>query len=788
MSDRFTRKLGNALLAILSLWCSLPLAGAAADSQSPITSPISAATTAATSQSSRYYEAVLKTRDYSRFGIIGNQGVVRPYVTAFYYPWYTDRSESWGRVTPEQVPFPLRDAVYPWLLGGATRVFQAPVIGIYDSARDHVLEMHLNWARNSGINALLVSEASDWEAVTRSMKRLNSLVKFIPVWEWAVFRDRDSANITHVKADLRVKFDRLWTSTRPSQPYANNSLTYGQNRLPVVYIYKRALTREWPAGAKPTREETNNSSAAYREAYAEVLLGLRQEGKEFIVIADISPSSEGITNSINNANGKYSIDQFYHQMLGPACKVFDGFLPYHKNFRLGQAIGERIKAAQLSGTPPFDNSREVFVHTDAELTQMRQDLENDNRIAKNYLTGTGVLDFSGLTIRRPTPTKICGITLKPGFFDVSDNDPTDDEHPLRVDRKDGRIYECFWDAALSVFPPSENFPGIVAITSFNEHFEGSGIEPTVGTGSKYLDLTRKKTLLFQNQPSTRLHRDIFYNSRNFLQTVRWGDRDPQDVPRHSEIASLVNLTAVLQGLYGNMWIFDEVDAFRNYQTTHTSVNPELYPTKNGKLFIKAGENNWHRAILLKNLLGSSVPNQTLTVRRRDGGDARLGIFHNGNRTANADIAISGVNRPFDTWLNFRVENSDVYRSGMAIFDIRYSVNPAYSTAITVQFVPLDERINLASGEHLKPYNNDAQRRAWNGRKNVDWYHRFDGRRRIEAFIGTHHLVIFLTGQPQAVIDGRCIQLPSLPIQVNGHWFVHEDVFLPFKNPTITRNG
>jgi hypothetical protein len=815
ITHRFTQKIKDSalLLVALSLWCSLPVAGWAARSPSPPNLPISGAIAAAPPaypQSNAYYNNVLSTRNYNNFGIINNSNRRRPYVTAFYYPWYNDTSANWGTVTPETVPAPLNAGIdsFPWLTSRATKVFEAPVIGIYDSAREHILEMHLNWARNSGINALLVSEAGKGEVVLQAMKRLNSPVKYIPLIEWAVLSEtRDPNNMAHVKQDLKVKFTALWNATRPpqqdatqpSQPYYQNYLTYGNDAktaLPVVYIYARALLGTWPKGTIPTRQQLNASRAQYLEAYAQVLKELSEEPtpQKFIVIADLPVTTEGITKKTLRSDpgpvDSYSMQEYYSDILSPACLVFDGFLPYHKNFRLSQAIRERN---EQNPNDPFDNSKNVLVHTQEELTNLKNNLVLDTRQAKDYLTGDGIRLNRGLVsevhVMRPYPAskKICGFTVKPGFYDVTADPP---DVPLQLDRQDGIIYKHFWDALIETVPASEAFPGIVAITSFNEHFEGSGIEPTVGTDNIYLKLTRAKALQFQDQPSVRLDRDVYYNSDAILKMRRWGAPQPQDVPRYDSDNSFINLTALLNWLNGKMWIFNESNAKSNYEQTYTSVNPIHFPRTDGIGFIKAGVNNWHLGLVLKDLIGSSNPSQFLSVRRQAGGDERIGIFFNHNRTENATIPITAVNRPFDVQLAFRAENRDVYRPGSATFDVSYSANPALKTQITVNFVPLDERISLANGRHIKPYLADQRtpppenklifspRAAWGGTKGIDWYHRFDGRRRIEAFVGTHHLVIFLTGPAQAVIDGRCVPLPRLPFFQNGHWFVHEDVFLP----------
>jgi hypothetical protein len=53
-----------------------------------------------------------------------------------------------------------------------------------------------------------------------------------------------------------------------------------------------------------------------------------------------------------------------------------------------------------------------------------------------------------------------------------------------VPRNNGQTYRTSWDAAIA------SNPDWITITSFNEWFEGSMIEPSDTYGTQYLDITK----------------------------------------------------------------------------------------------------------------------------------------------------------------------------------------------------------------------------------------------------------------------------------------------------------
>lgn len=73
------------------------------------------------------------------------------------------------------------------------------------------------------------------------------------------------------------------------------------------------------------------------------------------------------------------------------------------------------------------------------------------------------------------------------FPGLNDSKVPGRKNPIVVPRNNGATYRASWGGALS------SSPDWITITSFNEWFEGSMIEPSVTYNTQYLDLTRQFT-------------------------------------------------------------------------------------------------------------------------------------------------------------------------------------------------------------------------------------------------------------------------------------------------------
>lgn len=80
--------------------------------------------------------------------------------------------------------------------------------------------------------------------------------------------------------------------------------------------------------------------------------------------------------------------------------------------------------------------------------------------------------------------KIWAAGVVPGFNDTRVPGRT---NPIVVPRNNGANYRYSWDSAIA------SNPDWITVTSFNEWYEGSMIEPSVSYGNQYLDITKAYT-------------------------------------------------------------------------------------------------------------------------------------------------------------------------------------------------------------------------------------------------------------------------------------------------------
>lgn len=80
--------------------------------------------------------------------------------------------------------------------------------------------------------------------------------------------------------------------------------------------------------------------------------------------------------------------------------------------------------------------------------------------------------------------KIWAAGVMPGYDDTH---IPGRKNPFKVPRKNGATYHTSWDAAIA------SSPDWITISSFNEWFEGSMVEPSVTYNMQYLNITQQYT-------------------------------------------------------------------------------------------------------------------------------------------------------------------------------------------------------------------------------------------------------------------------------------------------------
>lgn len=96
--------------------------------------------------------------------------------------------------------------------------------------------------------------------------------------------------------------------------------------------------------------------------------------------------------------------------------------------------------------------------------------------------------YRGMNITAHSQGKIFSATVFPGYNDTISRTPG-----FVVNRKNGNFYNHIWNIAV------QSNPDIILITSFNEWFEGTEIEPSEELGFFYLDCTNKYVQDFKSK-------------------------------------------------------------------------------------------------------------------------------------------------------------------------------------------------------------------------------------------------------------------------------------------------
>ncbi|MGA2767222.1 MAG: hypothetical protein ABSF24_02760 [Candidatus Bathyarchaeia archaeon] len=144
---------------------------------------------------------------------------------AFYYPWYGTPGLSgywlhWNDANhnPDNITDGRRDIA-------AT---DYPLLGVYDSNNETVIDKHVNWAKNAGIDCFVISWWGINDFTDNASKHIRNVC------------DRDDFNFTFYIENTTSINQTVNDLTYLLNEYGNSSSWYRVDARPVIFVYQRA--------------------------------------------------------------------------------------------------------------------------------------------------------------------------------------------------------------------------------------------------------------------------------------------------------------------------------------------------------------------------------------------------------------------------------------------------------------------------------------------------------------------------------------------------------------------
>jgi len=449
----------------------------------------------------------------------------RPKVFAFYYPWY-GTPESWDNITHH------------------------PLLGFYDSNNDTIIEKHVNLSKEAGIDGFIVSwwginHFTDNASVhIRNVCKQNDF-KFTFYYE-------DTSSVNQTVNDIVYILNNYANSSAwykiDDRPVIYIYCRARDNLNPQSWkLYRRDMNESEPAQRywmlseevrKPPRygifqiHPNNDTRIGYIESANPIFLPPNETYSLKASISDIRNdcpnfSDVGFRIKIKNENGdwktlnesivnfndgwldlSFDISNYAGQNVSIRVESFDGGLRnwcsewaavYY--FYIENSTGEIV-----SPEPFFDNGWKAVVdelkvkgfnpYFIMDFTGYEEKIQDFAEYFLNFTDGLHIYGPCGFSASLSkvfeiynqasdaahSKNKIFVATVMPGYNDTN--------YPGRrgyvVDRQNGTYYTSFWSIATACFPDG------YAITSFNEWYEGTEIEPSREYGDQYINLTRSR--------------------------------------------------------------------------------------------------------------------------------------------------------------------------------------------------------------------------------------------------------------------------------------------------------
>jgi hypothetical protein len=111
-----------------------------------------------------------------------------------------------------------------------------------------------------------------------------------------------------------------------------------------------------------------------------------------------------------------------------------------------------------------------------------------NQLNQLLVLSPGLLKYRGYVVGAHLYGRAAAVTVIPGY----DDHLVPGRQPLLLTRNDGETYQKVWENAIAADPDW------ILITSFNEWYEGTEIEPSEENGDLYLEMTREYAERFKS--------------------------------------------------------------------------------------------------------------------------------------------------------------------------------------------------------------------------------------------------------------------------------------------------
>jgi len=453
---------------------------------------------------------------------------------AFYYPWYGTPNVSgywyhWNDTNHNPDNF----------LNGKRDIAATdyPLLGVYDSNNETLIEEHIKIAKKAGIDVFVVS----W-------------------WGIKSFEDKALLHIKNVCEREKFKFTVYYENTTGVNQtvkdllyllntYANSSMWFRIESRPVIFVYSKAIGQLKPQMWKTYGNTTYwGLSEDVREnpRYGIFVIEPKQNGIGYIENTESIPllSNEtyvlrvGISDIRNDCPNFSDVgfrikikseNESWNTLDERIVNFDDGWLDlsYNVSFYAGQNVSIRVESydggvkkwcSEWAAVDYFyiENSKGKIVSPEPYFDNQWKNVVNDlkergynpyfimdfgdyvNKVrdfARYFLNFTeGIHDYNPLIFSpylsdifnlykessntAHTMNKTFVATVMPGYDDTAVRSPG---HV--VDREDGWCYTSLWLIAKA------SSPDYYVVTSFNEWHEGTEIEPSLEYGYIYINLT-----------------------------------------------------------------------------------------------------------------------------------------------------------------------------------------------------------------------------------------------------------------------------------------------------------